>query len=134
MIAYPHASYVFIRKLLQITEMCLTSRDGTRLWLSINKIFCVIHNKVFFKWHTYFVGEKAMYTMVVCWFFTLEKIILLILGIYHWSAQAYSNTLISSDVSIHCDTFGMMFRYSSSLYHPISTNQWWLSVTTNKHN
>ena len=50
----------------------------------------------------------------------LEKISLLS-GITIEKAQMYSNALKSSDVSWYCDTFGMMHRFSCTLYRPISS-------------
>ena len=61
------------------------------------------------------IQEKALYIME----FILEKIISLLSGITIEKAQVYFNALKSSNVSWYCDTFGMMHRYSCTLYCPI---------------
>ena len=53
--------------------------------------------------------------------FILKKIIPLLSGITIEKAQVYPNALKSSDVSWYRDTFGMMYRYSCTLYCPISS-------------
>ena len=52
--------------------------------------------------------------------FILERIISLLSGITIEKAQVYSNALKSSYISWYHDTFGMMHRYSCTLYRPIS--------------
>ena len=44
----------------------------------------------------------------------------LLSGITIEKAQVYSNAFKSSDVSWYHDNFGVMHRYSCTLYHPIS--------------